>query len=183
MVMVLLSMVAQGSSCGGDEEGRRWCPFLSFLFLPCFCFIPSPFLSFSFSVLCPFVSFLFLSSLSLFLSLPSSSILKQPPPPPGLSLISLYFSPPLFPSLYIIPSISNYSLNLLSMSFSPLCSLSLWSSQENSLMSSLKLSCKSPPLFVLPTLVFIRGKWEKVPYHVQLRRKGRVAGQPLCNCP
>jgi hypothetical protein len=98
-------------------------------------------------------------------------------------LISLYFSPPLFPSLYIIPSISNYSLNLLSMSFSPLCSLSLWSSQENSLMSSLKLSCKSPPLFVLPTLVFIRGKWEKVPYHVQLRRKGRVAGQPLCNRP
>jgi hypothetical protein len=80
MVMVLLSMVAQGSSCGGDEEGKRWCPFLSFLFLPCFCFIPSPFLSFSFSVLCPFVSFLFLSSLSLFLSLPSSSILKQPPP-------------------------------------------------------------------------------------------------------
>jgi hypothetical protein len=79
-VVLLLSMVVQGSSCGGNEEGKRRCHFFSFLFLPSFCFLPSPFFSFSFSVLFPFVSFLFLSFLSLFLSLPSSSVLKQPPP-------------------------------------------------------------------------------------------------------
>jgi len=80
VVVVLLSMVAQGSSCGGNKEGRQWCPPFSFMFLPSFCFLPSPFLSFSFFVLFPFVSFLFLSSMSLFLSLLSSSILKQPSP-------------------------------------------------------------------------------------------------------
>jgi hypothetical protein len=74
VVVVMLSMVAQGSSCGGNEEGRRWCSPFSFMFLP------SPFLSFSLSILFSFVSFLFLSSMSLFLSLPSSSILKQPSP-------------------------------------------------------------------------------------------------------
>ena len=42
MVVLLLSTVTQGGSCGSDEEGKRWCPFffprwpllnLSFLFL------------------------------------------------------------------------------------------------------------------------------------------------------
>jgi hypothetical protein len=35
-------------------------------------------------------------------------------------------------------------------------------------MSSQKLSCKSPPFFVLPTLVFIRGKGERatLPYPI-----------------
>ena len=82
--------------------------------------------------------------------------------PPVSSLLGLpLFLPPLFPSLYIIPSVSNRSLNPLSKSFSPLRSLSLSSSKKNSSMSSQKLSCKSPPFFVLPTLVFIRGKGER----------------------
>jgi hypothetical protein len=27
MVVLLLSTVTQGGSCGSDEEGKRWCPF------------------------------------------------------------------------------------------------------------------------------------------------------------
>jgi len=134
--------------------GALFFPFCSFLVFVSSLLLSSHFLSL-------FYVLLFRSSFSplcLYFSLCLRPLFLNNHPPPGLSLISLYFSPPLFPSLYIIPSISNYSLNLLSMSFSPLCSLSLWSSQENSLMSSLKLSCKSPPPFRSPYSRIYKGK-------------------------
>jgi len=93
-------------------------PFFPFMFLPSFCFLPSSFFSFSFSILFPFVSFLFLSFLSLFLSLPSSSVLKQPSPcqlsprsPPVFYLICflLCISSSLFQT---IPSTFSLSLSL-----------------------------------------------------------------------
>jgi len=49
MVVLLLSTVTQDGSCGGDEEGRRWCPclFLAVAYV-FFCFCSS---SFSLSLL------------------------------------------------------------------------------------------------------------------------------------
>jgi hypothetical protein len=59
LFLLLFLMMAQGSSRGGNKVGGS-APF-SFLLLPSFSFLPSHFLSFSFSVLFPFVSFLLFS--------------------------------------------------------------------------------------------------------------------------
>ena len=154
VVVVLLSMVAQGSSCGGNKEGRQWCPPFSFMFLPSFCFLPSPFLSFSFFVLFPFVSFLFLSSMSLFLSLLSSSILKQPSPcqlsprsPPVFYLLCflLSISSPLFQT---VPSTLSLSLSLLFV-------LSLSLSLKKTLPCPLKNCPANHPPFLFSPLWYL----------------------------
>ena len=128
-------MVAQGSFCGAPlSPSRSFLLSVSSLLLSC------PFLSlFYFLLFCS--SF---SSFCLCFSLCLRPLFLNNHPLSVLSLVSPCFLPPLFPSLCIIPPVSNRSLNLLSKSFSPLHSLFLSLSLSLSLYGPLKKTLPCP---------------------------------------
>ena len=134
-------------------------PFFSLLDPSFFCFLPSPFLSFPFLSL--FYVLFFSSSFSPFF-LHFSLFLRPlflnnhprqlfPRSPLIFHLLCFLFSI-LSPVFQIIPSTLCLSLRFVLSFSSPLKKLF-------NVLS--KVSCKLSPLFILPTLVFIRGKREK----------------------